>query len=94
MLLSASSSGSCAQSFDAGEHQLRKVLLTAGPAVSFAYGGQLPGPDGTPGTPAVTEVCYTVPGRGYVLTFATPPDRANDYLKAIADIATSFTIQR
>ena len=76
------------------EVQLRNVLLTAGPAISFAYGGQLPGADGTPGTPAVTEVCYTVPGRGYVLTFATPPDRANDYLKAIADIATSFTVQR
>ena len=71
---------------------LRQVLLTAGPAYSFAYGGQLPGPNGEPGTPSVTEVCYTVPGRGYVLTFATPADRANDYLKAIADMATSFSI--
>ena len=36
---------------------------------------------------------YVLPGRGYVMTFAAPPDRANDYAQAVADIATSFTIR-
>ncbi len=30
-------------------------------------------PDGEPGSAAVTQVLYVLPGRGYVLTFAVPP---------------------
>jgi hypothetical protein len=41
----------------------------------------------------VTQVLYVLPGRGYVMTFAVPPARADAYAQAVADIATSFTIR-
>jgi hypothetical protein len=72
---------------------MRQILITAGQAYSLAYGAPLTRPDGEPGTLAVTQVYYVLPGRGYVMTFATPPARANDYAQAVADIATSFTIR-
>ena len=73
--------------------QLRPILITAGQASSLAYVAPLTRPDGKAGSVAVTQVYYVLPGRGYVLTFAAPPDRVNDYAQAIADIATSFTIR-
>jgi len=73
--------------------ELRKILVTAGPAYSLAYAAPLVRPDGQEGTVAVTQVFYVLPGRGYVLTFAAPPSAANDYAKDIADLATSFTIR-
>ncbi len=73
--------------------QMRQILVTAGQAYSLAYGAPLTRPDGQPGALAVTQVYYVLPGRGYVMTFATPPARANDYAQAVADIATSFTIR-
>jgi hypothetical protein len=72
--------------------ELRRILVTAGEAYSLAYAAPLTRPDGQPGTVAVTQALYTLPGRGYVLTFAVPPDRANDYSETVADIATSFAI--
>jgi hypothetical protein len=73
--------------------QMRQILITAGQAYSLAYGAPLTRPDGQPGALAVTQVYYVLPGRGYVMTFATPPARANDYAQAVADIATSFMIR-
>lgn len=75
-----------------GDVELRRILVTAGEAYSLAYLAPLTRPDGEPGAAAVTQVLYVLPGRGYVLTFAVPPERANDYAQAIADTATSFTI--
>jgi hypothetical protein len=72
---------------------LRQIIVTAGQAFSLAYGAPVTRPDGKPGTAAITQVLYVLPGRGYVMTFAAPPDRANDYAQAIADIAMSFTIR-
>jgi hypothetical protein len=72
--------------------ELRRVLVTAGEAYSLAYAAPFTRPDGQPAAVAVTQVLYTLPGRGYVMTFAAPPDRANDYSEVVADIATSFTI--
>jgi hypothetical protein len=76
-----------------GNVDLRQILITAGQAFSLAYGAPVTRPDGKPGAAAITQVLYVLPGRGYVMTFAVPPDRANDYAQAIADIATSFTIR-
>jgi len=76
-----------------GTVDLRQIIVTAGQAFSLAYGAPVTRPDGKPGAAAITQVLYVLPGRGYVLTFAVPPDRANDYAQAIADIATSFTIR-
>jgi hypothetical protein len=73
--------------------ELRRILVTAGQAYSLAYSAPLTRPDGQPGTVAVTQVLYVLPGRGYVLTFAAPPGSVNDYAQTIADIATSFTIR-
>jgi hypothetical protein len=73
--------------------ELRKILVTAGQAYSLAYTAPLTRPDGQPGSVAVTQVLYVLPGRGYVLTFSTPTDRANDYAQVVADMATSFTIR-
>ena len=70
---------------------LRQVLVSAGPAFSLAYLAPVTRPDGKPASVAITQVLYVIPGRAYVMTFAAPPDRANDYAQAIADIATSFT---
>jgi hypothetical protein len=72
---------------------LRQVLVTAGQAFSLAYLAPVTRPDGKPASAAITQVLYVLPGRAYVMTFAAPPDRANDYAQAIADIATSFTIR-
>jgi len=72
--------------------ELRRILVTAGEAYSLAYAAPFTRPDGQPAAVAVTQVLYVLPGRGYVLTFAGPPDRANDYSKVVADIATSFAI--
>lgn len=72
--------------------ELRRILVTAGEAYSLAYPAPFTRPDGQPAAVAVTQVLYTLPGRGYVITFAVPPDRANDYSAAVAEIATSFTI--
>jgi hypothetical protein len=71
---------------------LRRILVTAGEAYSLAYAAPFQRPDGQPGAVAVTQVLYTLPGRGYVMTFAATPDRANDRAKVVADIATSFSI--
>ncbi len=76
-----------------GTVDLRQIIVTAGQAFSLAYGAPVTRPDGKPGAAAITQVLYVLPGRGYVMTFAVPPDRANDYAQAIADIATSFTIR-
>jgi hypothetical protein len=76
-----------------GTVDLRQIIVTAGQAFSLAYGAPVTRPDGKPGAAAITQVLYVLPGRGYVMTFAAPPDRANDYAQAIADIATSFTIR-
>jgi hypothetical protein len=73
---------------------LRQILVTAGQASSLAYLAPVTRPDGKPAGAAITQVLYVLPGRGYVITFAAPPDRANDYAQEIADIATSFTILR
>jgi hypothetical protein len=75
-----------------GDVELRPILVTAGQAYSLAYLAPLTRPDGEPGMVAVTQVLYTLPGRGYVLTFAVPPERANDDAQAVADMATSFAI--
>jgi hypothetical protein len=72
--------------------ELRRILVTAGEAYSLAYAAPFTRPDGQPAAVAVTQVLYTLPGRGYVMTFAVPPDRANDYSEVVADIATSFAI--
>jgi hypothetical protein len=72
---------------------LRQVLVTAGQAFSLAYLAPVTRPDGKPALAAITQVLYVLPGRAYVMTFAAPPDRANDYAQAISDIATSFTIR-
>jgi hypothetical protein len=76
-----------------GTVDLRQILITAGQAFSLAYGAPVTRPDGKPGAAAITQVLYVLPGRAYVMTFAVPPDRANDYAQEIADIATSFTIR-
>ena len=76
-----------------GTVDLRQILVTAGQAFSLAYGAPVTRPDGKPGSAAITQVLYVLPGRGYVMTFAVPPKRANDYAQVIADIATSFTIR-
>ena len=73
--------------------ELRQVLLTAGQAYSLAYLAPVTRPDGKLASAAVTQVLYVLPGRAYVMTFAAPPERANDYAQEIADIATSFTIR-
>jgi hypothetical protein len=73
--------------------ELRQILITAGQAYSIAYLAPLTRPDGKPGNLAITQVFYVLPGRAYVMTFAAPPGRANDYSQAIADIATSFRIR-
>jgi hypothetical protein len=72
--------------------ELRRILVTAGQAYSLAYLAPLARPDGQLATIAVTQVLYTLPGRGYVMTFAVPPARANDYARVVADIAASFAI--
>lgn len=72
--------------------ELRRILVTAGEAYSLAYAAPFTRPDGQPAAVAITQVLYVLPGRGYVLTFAVPPDRANDYSEVVADIATSFAI--
>jgi hypothetical protein len=72
---------------------VRQVEVTAGQAFSLAYLAPVTRPDGKPALAAITQVLYVLPGRAYVMTFAAPPDRANDYAQAIADIATSFTIR-
>ena len=76
-----------------GDVELRKILVTAGQAYSMAYTAPVTRSDGKPAAAAVTQVLYVVPGRGYVMTFAVPPARANDYAQAVAEIATSFTIR-
>lgn len=73
--------------------ELRRILISAGEAYSLGYVAPLMRPDGQPAAAAITQVLYVLPGRGYVLTFAAPPDRANDYAREMADIATSFTIR-
>jgi hypothetical protein len=72
--------------------ELRRILVTAGKAYSLAYLAPLTRPDGQLATVAVTQVLYTLPGRGYVMTFAVPPARADDYARVVAEIATSFAI--
>ncbi len=72
--------------------ELRPILVAAGQASSMAYLAPLTRSDGQEGTVAVTQVLYTLPGRGYVMTFGAPPPRANDYATTVADIATSFRI--
>lgn len=72
--------------------ELRRILVTAGEAYSIAYAAPLTRPDGQPAAVAVTQVLYALPGRGYVMTFAVPPDRANDYSEIVAEIAISFAI--
>lgn len=72
--------------------ELRRILVTAGEAYSLAYAAPFTRPDGQPAAVALTQVLYVLPGRGYVITFAVPPDRANDYSEIVAEIATSFTI--
>lgn len=72
--------------------ELRQILVTGGQAYSLAYLAPLTRPDGEPAMAAVTQVLYVLPGRGYVLTFAVPPERANDYANEVADMATSFAI--
>ncbi len=62
-------------------------VATAPPGAS----AQPSGP--APGAAAVTQVLYVLPGRGYVMTFAVPPARADAYAQAVVDIATSFTIR-
>jgi hypothetical protein len=74
------------------EVELRSVELTAGPGYSLAYLAPLTRDDGKPGLMAVTQVLYALPGRGYVMTFGVPPERANDYAETVAEIATSFTL--
>ncbi len=76
-----------------GTVDLRQITVTAGQAFSLAYGAPVTRPDGKPGAAAITQVLYVLPGQGYVMTFAVPPDRANDYAQVVADIATSFTIR-
>ncbi|MFH0751405.1 MAG: hypothetical protein V2B17_06175, partial [Chloroflexota bacterium] len=73
-----------------GDVELREILVTAGQAYSMAYTAPVTRPDGQPAAAAVTQVLYVLPGRGYVITFAVPPARANDYSQVVADIATSF----
>jgi hypothetical protein len=75
-----------------GTVDLRQILVTAGQAYSLAYGAPVTRPDGKPGAAAITQILYVLPGRGYVMTFAVPPNRANDYAQVVADIATSFRI--
>lgn len=72
---------------------LQKILVTAGQAYSMAYLAPLTRPDGQTAHVAITQIFYVLPGRAYVMTFAAPPERANDSAKAIADIATSFMIR-
>jgi hypothetical protein len=72
--------------------ELQPIVVTAGQAYSLAYLAPLTRPDGEPGAIAVTQVLYVLPGRGYVLTFGVPPERANDYAQVVAEIATSFAI--
>ncbi|HYN47675.1 MAG TPA: hypothetical protein VER83_02350, partial [Candidatus Nanopelagicales bacterium] len=76
-----------------GDVELREILITAGQAYSMAYTAPVTRPDGKPASAAVTQVLYVLPGRGYVMTFAVPPARANEYAQTVADIATSFTIR-
>jgi len=75
-----------------GDVELRPIIVTGGQAYSMAYLAPVTRPDGEPGSAAVTQVLYVLPGRGYVLTFAVPPERANDYAREVADMATSFAI--
>jgi hypothetical protein len=72
--------------------ELRPILVTGGQAYSLAYLAPLTRPDGEPGMAAVTQVLYVLPGRGYVVTFAVPPERANDYAQEVAGMAQSFAI--
>lgn len=72
--------------------ELRPILVTAGQAYSLAYLAPLTRPDGEPGMAAVTQVLYVLPGRGYVVTFAVPPERANDYAEEVAEMAQSFAV--
>lgn len=76
-----------------GDVALRQILVTAGQAFSMAYTAPVTRPDGKSAAAAVTQVLYVLPGRGYVMTFAVPPARADAYAQAVADIATSFTIR-
>lgn len=75
-----------------GDVELRPILVTGGQAYSLAYLAPLTRPDGEPGMAAVTQILYVLPGRGYVLTFAVPPERANDYAQEVADMAQSFAV--
>lgn len=72
---------------------LKPVLLSSGRGYSMAYTAQLTRPDGQQASVAVTQVLYLVPGRGYVMTFAAPQSRAQDYAQDISDVATSFRIK-
>lgn len=73
--------------------ELDQILITAGQAFAMTYEAPLTRPDGQTGSATVTQVLYVLPGRGYVLTFAVPTDRAAAYAPVIAEIATSFTIR-
>ena len=77
-----------------GTVDLRQILIASGQAFSLAYRAPLTRPDGKTGAAALTQVLYVLPGRGYVMTFAVPLNRADDYSQAIADIATSFRIRQ
>ena len=72
---------------------LKPVLLSSGRGYSMAYTAQLTRPDGQQASVAVTQILYLVPGRGYVMTFAAPQSRAQDYAQDISDVATSFRIK-
>jgi len=69
-----------------------RFLTSSGPADRLVYEAPFDQTSGGTAVAAITQVLLVVPGRGYVLTFATTPSRAPADGPVFAEIARSIVL--
>jgi len=69
-----------------------RILTSSGPADQFVYEASFAATSAGTAVAAITQVLLVVPGRGYVLTFTTPPSRAPADGPVFAEIARSIVL--
>lgn len=69
-----------------------RILTSSGPADRLVYEAPFDQTSGGTAVAAITQVLLVVPGRGYVLTFTTPPSRAPADGPVFAEIARSIVL--
>jgi hypothetical protein len=69
-----------------------RIQTASGPADEYVYEASFGATATGTAVAAVTQVILVAPGRGYVLTFSTTPDRAATDAPVFARIASSIAL--